>query len=128
MHAIVTGMLLMPNRTADIDLRLMQRQIALSVWENEGGRGLGRRKALRSDVPYMITTELTQLRIRIIALENLVIALLAAPSDRRLDLAREMAIYISPRAGFTRHHLTVNAAAQMMHLVERAGDLCAIQP
>jgi hypothetical protein len=121
-------MLPVPNRTANVERRLMQRQIALSVWENEGGRGLSRRQALRSDVPYKITTELTQLRIRIIALENLVIALLAAPSDRRIDLAREMATYISPRPGFSRHHLTVNAAAQMIRLVERAGDLCGTQP
>ena len=37
--------------------------------------------------------ELVQLRIRVIALENLVIALLAEASDRQLDLAREMAAY-----------------------------------
>lgn len=79
-------MLLMPNKIADVDRRLMQRKVALSVWENEGG---SRGQTVQSDVPYMITTELTQLRIRIIALENLVIALLAAPPDRRLDLARE---------------------------------------
>ncbi len=117
----------MPNRTADVDSRLVQRRIALSVWENEGGSGIGHRRAVRSNVPYMVTTELTHLRIRIVALENLVIALLAAPSHRRLGLAREMALYISPRSGFTRHPLTVNAAAHMMHLVERAGGLCVIQ-
>ncbi|MDQ6621583.1 MAG: hypothetical protein M3Z31_18130 [Pseudomonadota bacterium] len=112
---------------ADVDRSSMQRQLALSVWENEGGRGLSLGQALRSDVPYMMTTEITQLRIRIIALENLVVALLAAPSNRKLDLARELANYISPRSGFTPHHLTVSAAAQMMHLVERAGDMCAIR-
>ena len=108
---IVTGILLMPNRKTDVDGRLMQRKIALSVWENEGGRGLGRRQAGPSDVPYMINTELTHLRVRVIALENLVISLLAATSDCRLDLAREMAVYISPRPGFTRHPLTISAAA-----------------
>lgn len=117
----------MPTTTFDVDRRAMQRKFAISVWENEGGRGLGRRQLARADAPYMVTTELIQLRIRIIALENLVIALLAAPSDRRLELARELANYISPRSGFTPHHVTVSAAAQMMHLVERAGDLCAIQ-
>jgi hypothetical protein len=64
--------------------------------------------------------ELVQLRIRVIALENLVISLLAQGSDRQLDLVREMAAYISPRSGFTPHHLTIRAAAEMIHLVERA--------
>ncbi len=117
----------MPNEAFDVDRRALQRTIAISVWENEGGRGYGHRQTVRADAPYMVTTELIQLRVRIIALENLVVALLAAPSDQRLDLARELANYISPRAGFTPHHLTVGAANQMIHLVERAGDLCAIQ-
>jgi hypothetical protein len=56
----------------------------------------------------------------VIALENLVIALLAQVTDRQLDLARQMASYISPRAGFTRHRPTIRAAAQMVHLAERA--------
>lgn len=64
--------------------------------------------------------ELAQLRIRMIALENLVIALLAEQSDGQRDLARNMASYISPRPGFTRHRATLHAAAQMVHLVERA--------
>ena len=56
------------------------------------------------EVPDLTNAELVQLRIRVIALENLVIALLAEASDRQLDLAREMAAYISPRPGST-HHL-----------------------
>ena len=55
-----------------------------------------------------------------IALENLVIALLSQASPQQLDLAREMATYISPRPGFTPHPLTIHAAAQMVHLVDRA--------
>ena len=54
-----------------------------------------------------------------IALENLVIALLSQASPQQLDLAREMATYISPRPGFTPHPLTIHAAAQMVHLVDR---------
>ncbi len=64
--------------------------------------------------------ELAQLRIRVIALENLVISLLAQTSDRQLELARQMATYISPRPGFTHHRPTIHAAAQMVHLVDRA--------
>lgn len=58
--------------------------------------------------------------MRVIALENLVIALLAATVDAELGLARGMAIHISPRPGSTPHPLTLDAAAQMIHLVERA--------
>jgi len=61
-----------------------------------------------------------QLRIRLIALENLMIMLLAEGSDRQMELAREMAAYISPRPGFTHHPLTVQAGAHMVDLVDRA--------
>lgn len=65
-------------------------------------------------------TELGQLRVRVIALENLVIALLAQAPERQLRLAREMAVHISPRPGFTRHRLTLHAADEMLSLVDRA--------
>lgn len=104
-----------------------QRLKALSRWENEGGAGSDHRRrspvasGRPAAVPPLANAELVQLRIRVIALENLVIALLAESPDQRLDLAREMAAYISPRPGFTHHRLTIRAAAQMIHLVERAG-------
>ena len=63
-----------------------------------------------------------ELRVRVIALENLVIALLAEAGDRQITLAREMAAYVSPRPGFTHHPLTVHAAVHMIDLVERAGQ------
>ena len=64
--------------------------------------------------------------MRVIALENLVIALLAEASERQLDRAREVAAYISPRPGFTHHPLTIHAAAQMVDLVERAGHFRSV--
>ena len=67
-----------------------------------------------------MATECAQLRIRVIALENLVIALLAHAPERQLLLAREMAIHISPRPGFTRHRLTLHAADEMLSRVDRA--------
>lgn len=73
--------------------------------------------------PPLKNAELVQLQVRVIALENLLIALLAGASDEQLALAREMAGYISPRPGFTYHGLTIHAAGQMIHLVERAGRL-----
>lgn len=68
----------------------------------------------------LTNSELVQLRIRVIALENLVIALLADAPDRQLILARGMATYISPRAGFTPHPITLRAADEMLSLVDRA--------
>jgi hypothetical protein len=66
-------------------------------------------------------TECAQLRIRIIALENLVVALLADAPERQLALVREMATHISPRPGFTAHRPTLHAADEMRSLVVRAG-------
>jgi hypothetical protein len=68
-----------------------------------------------------IATECAQLRVRVIALENLLIALLAEAPERQLRLARAMAIHISPRPGFTPHPLTLRAADEMLSLVDRAG-------
>lgn len=110
---------------------LRQRQMALSRWDNEGGAGpTGPQKGpqeasvparAQAVIPELTNAELVQLRIRVIALENLLIALLADASDRQLALVREMSAYISPRPGATPHPLTVHAANQMIDLVERAG-------
>jgi hypothetical protein len=107
---------------------------ALSRWDNEGGaipRGVEGALApgdAPSEAPVLTNAELVQLRIRVIALENVVIALLAQAPDRQLDLVREMAAYISPRPGFTQHPLTVHAAAEMVHLVERALHFRGVMP
>jgi hypothetical protein len=70
--------------------------------------------------PLLTHAEQTQLHVRVIALENLLIALLASATEHQLDCAREMAAYISPRAGATPHPLTTHAAAEMISMVERA--------
>lgn len=72
------------------------------------------------DVPPLANAELVQLQIRVIALENLVIAMLADAPGRQFDLIREKAIHILPRPGFTSHRLTIAAAAEMNSLAERA--------
>lgn len=92
-----------------------QRHNALSRWDNEGGA-----QPEQLDTPELTNTELVQLRVRVIALENLVIALLAEGSDRTQAVVRDMATYISPRPGFSHHPLTLQAAAHMVQLVERA--------
>lgn len=91
-----------------------QRHADLSRWDNEGG-------ALPEliDTPDLTNAELVQLRVRVIALENLVIALLAEGSDRTQTVVREMATYISPRQGFAQHPLTLQAVAHMVQLVDR---------
>jgi hypothetical protein len=106
-----------------------QRQAALSRWDNEGGPQKVQISAeAQSEVPELTNAELVQLRVRVIALENLVISLLAEAPDRQLDLAREMAAFISPRPGFTHHPLTIHAATQMIDLVDRAGRFRAVKP
>ena len=108
------------------------RAKALARWENEGGAlrtGHGVKAASDeelSEVPPLTNAELSQLHIRVIALEGLVTALLVEASDRQINLAREMAAYISPRPGFTQHPLTIRAATQMIDLLERADDFRAI--
>ena len=117
----------MASKELAIQDALHLRQMALSRWDNEGGAGScgSQRSSIpdepRADVPPLTNTELVRLRVRVIAMENLMIALLAQASDRQLDLVREMATYISPRPGFTHHPLTIQAAADMIQLVERAG-------
>ena len=122
----------MPDKEPDSTASSRQRQMALSRWDNEGGAGPGGRQGgsvsaeAQSEIPELTNAELVQLRIRVIALENLVIALLAEASEQQLGLAREMAAYISPRPGFTHHPLTIHAAAQMIDLVERAGHFRSV--
>ncbi len=100
-----------------------QRLVALSRWENEGGAlengSLGSEPD--GDGPPLTNAELVQLQVRVIALENLVMALLSEGTDAQRRLAREMADYILPRAGHTPHRLTVHAANRMVQLVERSG-------
>jgi hypothetical protein len=104
------------------------RQKALSRWDNEGGASLqGPQEdstwgeGFSEPAPEVTNAEIVLLRVRLIAMENLVIALLAGASERQLELAQEIAGYISPRPGFTHHPLTIRAASHMSDLVERSG-------
>jgi hypothetical protein len=64
--------------------------------------------------------EAANIRVRLIAIENIIVALLADAPDDRLELIREMAEFISPRSGATPHRLTIEAARNMLAIVERA--------
>ncbi len=95
------------------------RQRALSRWDNEGG-SIAPIEHETHEISEMGNAELVKLRVRVIALENLLIAVLAEGSDKQLKLVQEMAEYISPRPGYTHHPLTLRAADHMNDLVERA--------
>jgi len=121
----------MPDEKSDALSSSQQRQSALSRWDNEGGAGPdGSQKhgVELTDILPLTNAELVQLRIRVIALENLVIMLLAEGSDKQRELAREMATYISPRSGFTHHPLTIQAATHMNDLVDRAIHYRSVTP
>jgi hypothetical protein len=110
-----------------------QRQQALAGWENEGGAGpCGPLETLRSlgagyPLPKMGKAEMLALHIRVIALENLVIALLVSATEAQRDVARNMAGFVAPRAGATPHPMTTLASAHMIDLVERADRFSAEQ-
>ena len=110
---------------------LQQRATARARWDGDGGAALSGPQqeplsgAGQARTPALTDAELVQLHKRVVALENVVIALLARAPDSELSLVREMATFISPRPGFTHHPVTVRAAAQMNHLVERAGRFVA---
>ena len=109
----------MPDEKSDALISSQQRQRALSRWDSEGGAGPDGSQKDTPELPEnppLTNAELVQLRIRVIALENLMIMLLAEGSDKQRELAREMATYISPRPGFTQHPLTIQAAAHMNDL------------
>jgi hypothetical protein len=117
------------NKQSASELRLK----ALSRWDNEGGAGPDGPQLHAIDIdlsntPPLTNAELVQLRVRVIALENLMIMMLAEGSDRQLELAREMAAYISPRSGFTHHPLTTKAAAHMVDFVNRAIHFRRVDP
>lgn len=102
------------------------QQLLLSIWDDEGGAGrCGPKESTAHPIkdpiiPDLTNTELVQLRIRVIALENLVTALLSGAPSSQHELVRAMAVQISPRAGMTPHPLTTKAAAHMNDLVARA--------
>jgi hypothetical protein len=107
------------NETQSELMRLRER--ALARWDNEGGAEPQTVSESTVAVPELSNAELVQLRVRVIALENLVIALLADGSESQLANVREMAAFIAPRPGHTQHPLTIEAASHMLGLVHRAG-------
>jgi hypothetical protein len=116
----------MPKRKSALLTEVNQPEAPVAVADHDGGSAHAGAPALPASgerglaPPRLTNAELVQLRIRVIALENLVIALLVEASERQLALVRDMAAYISPRPHRTHHPLTTRAATQMTDLVERA--------
>lgn len=114
--------------------RAQQRRFALSRWDNEGGAGPGhpqpgpQHAEMHSAAQALTDAELVHLRVRVIALENVLLAVLAQAPDQQLALIREMAEYIRPRPGHTQHPLTIHASAHMNQLVQRADHFRAVPP
>ena len=85
-----------------------RKDTALSRWEDEGGAlPCGPQEALAAaceeeDIPALSDTELTQLRIRVIALENIVLSLLSKASDAQLEQVAAMAEVEAARAAILR--------------------------
>lgn len=95
---------------------------AIRRWENEGGSPADQSHQVhRETVAGEIgDAEAANIKVRLIALENMVVALLAGAPESQSDLVREMASFILPRPGMTPHRLTIEAARNMLALVERA--------
>ena len=106
------------SKSIDSDRMVLCRSI--SRWESEGGATAAARVTSETLSPELTNTELVHFRIRVIALENLLIAMLAEGTDHQLDIARKVASYILPRDGHTLHPLTVQAADHITDLVNRA--------
>jgi hypothetical protein len=111
-----------------------QYRAALSRWDNEGGNpDLPWSNVALDAAEFPLATALSQaelirLRVRVIALENLVIGLLAQAPLEQGERVRRMADYIAPREGYTPHPLTTQAGAQMVHLADRAGHFRSNPP
>ncbi|KAB7649056.1 hypothetical protein F3168_02010 [Polymorphobacter fuscus] len=97
------------------------RAQALARWEDEGGAEPGADGHAEFSAPALSNAEIVQLRVRVIALENVIIALLADASEGQQAQIRDMAEFIAPRAGRAHHPLTTSAASHMLGLVHRAG-------
>jgi hypothetical protein len=95
---------------------------AIGRWENEGGSldDWSHQEQAATVAGKIGDAEDGNIKVRLIALENLVVALLSEAPESQSELVREMARFISPRPGMTPHRLTIEAARNMLAMIERA--------
>jgi hypothetical protein len=116
----------MRNHKPELPETIELRRLALSQWDSEGGAGphdpqeVSHSPHAQTDVTSISNMGIVQLRIRVIALENLIIAVLAEGTEDQRNLARKMAELISPQEGASPHPLTIRAAAHMVDLIQRS--------
>ena len=70
----------MSNSGSSLDATELGRR-ALSRWDNESGATESAMDEVYADMPEVTNTELIHLRVRIIALENMMIVVLAQGTD-----------------------------------------------
>ena len=70
--------------------------------------------------PDLTNAEGVQLQVRVIALEAMLVALLADVSVGQRAKVRKMAVHIAPQDGRTLHPLTSSAASRILSLLDRA--------
>lgn len=92
----------------------------LSRWEDDGGAVASAGESGNLHEHQLTNAELVHLRIRVIALENMMIAILAEGTERQLEVARAMSELITPRPDATQHPLTLQAAKHMTDFIDRA--------
>lgn len=119
----------MSDQGSETPQATLLRQRALSRWDNEGGAGSDGSQmelAETGDQDRVMRTdaaELAALHIRVIALESLVVALLAGGSDRQIEQARSVAQSIVSRQGAEPDELARHAAIHSAGLIDRGIDL-----
>jgi hypothetical protein len=79
-------------------------------------------------VPDITNADLALLHVRVIALENLLITVLAEGSDPRRQPARDMVDTISLRSGFMSYLPSIQAVQHMNDLLDSAIHVRAVQP
>jgi hypothetical protein len=127
--SISLGVFFMRKKSAKAGSAESHSHTELSRWDNDGGAGftdqLESLKLEDESAAFSLHTEIdfVHLRVRVIALESLLIALLNKSSDQQISAAREMADYISPRPGFTQHRLTIRAAGHIIDLLRRSENI-----
>ena len=99
------------------------RASALARWDNEGG-------ALSHPAPvkpppvdidnHLSDQDMVCLRSRVIALENIVVAMLAGGSHDQRAIVHDMAMFVRPPLDAAQDRLTMHAADLMDHLADRA--------
>jgi hypothetical protein len=77
-------------------------------------------------VHHLSDQEVVCLRTRVIALENVVIAMLAGGSHDQRAVVHDMALFVRPPLDEVQDRLTIHAADLMDHLADRATRLARV--